>query len=178
MKLQFKLMSLALIVFASNVQAVISMTDVMKKAADLRDEVFLPLAMNRFTARPARFAYENPKTSAVRVAVPVASLVALYKLNKAGKLESIKANAKQAVRNVGSWINDHRKTTAAVVSLALMTAYGYRDLGMNVDAQDMPSASRRLMAAPIQAIIQAAKCVTTVKSDSYIKQLRNLVLDI
>ncbi len=117
MKLQFKLMSLALIVFASNVQA-----------AEYKFAGVAALAKASLTRN-------NAKTAA-KVLVPVAAVTGLYKLNKAGKLESVKANAKkaasnvasfvgakakQAGNNVASWIKNHKKTTVGLVAGAVAT---------------------------------------------------------
>ena len=110
MKLQFRLMSLALVVFASNVQAV----TVFGKTFDKQT----------FTnSRLGQLASKNPKTSASVVA---ATAVTVY-LFKSGKLDSAIAKTKQAAKNAGSWINGHRKTTAALVVAALGSGYAYKN---------------------------------------------------
>jgi len=126
MKSQFKLMTLALVVFASNVQAV--KYDWRGAKANVKKLVNYSASKVK-----ASFTKANGKKAAM-VIVPVAAVTALYKLNKAGKLESVKAKAKkaasnvtsfvgakakQAGNNVASWINNHKKTTAGLVTGAV-----------------------------------------------------------
>lgn len=101
MKLQFKLMSLALIVFASNVQS-FNFSDAKSYFATNASE--FKAGLTKENAKAFFTNKENGKT-ALKVAVPAAGVFALYKLNKDGKLENVK-----------SWIKSHKKTVAALVT--------------------------------------------------------------
>ena len=111
MKSQFKLMTLALVVFASNVQAV--KYDWRGAKANVKKLVNYSASKVK-----ASFTKANGKKAAM-VIVPVAAVTALYKLNKAGKLESVKAKLSNAKNNVVSWVKNHKKATAGLVTGAV-----------------------------------------------------------